>query len=39
MLGEIIIIVVIIVFGMGIDKVDICFVIYFDLFKFIENYS
>lgn len=39
MVGKINIVVVIIVFGMGVDKFDICFVIYYDLLKLIENYS
>lgn len=29
---------VIIVFGMGIDKFDVCFVVYIDLFKLMEGY-
>lgn len=32
------IVVVIVVFGMGIDKFDICWVVYVDLLKFIEFY-
>lgn len=32
------IVVVMVVFGMGIDKFDICWVVYVDLFKFIEFY-
>lgn len=33
-----VIVCVIVVFGMGIDKLNVCFVVYFDLFKSMEGY-
>lgn len=38
LVNEIQVVVVIVVFGMGIDKLDVRFVIYYLMSKFMENY-